>query len=972
MLEIKCGAADRSHENRFFRYFASQLKEAFDKTGRDGILLGMPECKVRDNLQMDALLITDSSLSIIDFKDYGGCEVALPGEDDFDSGLWRTDGGITVRGGSSRNPYAQLMRQRRLLREILDRLCRHKTGSFDSAHISTMVCFSGRVTIAGAIPGWARLKFFIADSESFLERVYDIVNVHGVGLLGSEFATSMLDTLFEAQPFECDMKPTRPFAPAVPLEPQQEATIDPLAGQDATYTDAIRSFFDGNQDVLIISSIDPTLRSQLALCAQAVAHDIGFSEARILAPTKLAGDNLCAGMPLDGSLYSEIYDTNSRAIGEDGTERVALGRLVDHISLRYEVRGQGQEPVARETSDETPTERTTLIVCESQLVTSERWVDGPVVFGSGRLLLDTLDYMKIDGGNRGSNKIVFIGDDCQLNANSCMHSSLHEGAYPNGVQVSHLDIPIDVPSDEYSEYISTLASCIRANDYSLLSLDSNSENPRIVEHNLKQELPLIADASQNWRTHRIVASTNKKANGLNLTIKRRILRNGDNLCPGDILVFSDVQFEATACEPLSGGFATRRIRNGEFAKVTHVGNAIMSLPVDACEDEGPGLLTLVPIHFLPEGCLDEYEACIIYEYLYSEKAKLSVAQVETIKRKMSEIERAKLQEMPYGPGNPWYEQMVHSEDYVILKDKAGTVRYRQKSDQRRMTPQEAEYRKHVERTLDTPGTAYHLLKNLARARYGWALTVHKARYYRWDTVTLSTNVDMGRSTEGFFRYLYTGSTRAREQLNIVRWEDVSPFAKTEFDESPSSVRKKTRRSVLFRASPNLPIDQQIASCIEQSHLVGIQAEHSASSNWREAFTFSRNETEAVLAFDYNKAGDVFYPRLERGDAGLFTDVSDLFAHENHEGVQDSPISTAYEYVEQLSAGGTTISVVRSDKYRDEIQVENQVGTFLAAVHHGDDKLVSRVELQSGDKDAFGAFRRLLGKTDEPSGSRDVS
>ncbi len=257
-----------------------------------------------------------------------------------------------------------------------------------------------------------------------------------------------------------------------------------------------------------------------------------------------------------------------------------------------------------------------------------------------------------------------------------------------------------------------------------------------------------------------------------------------------------------------------------------------------------------------------------------------------------------------------------------------------------MTPQEAEYRKHVERALDAPGTTYHLLKNLARARYGWALTAHKARYYRWNTVTLSANVDMGRGSEGFFRYMYTGSTRARGQLNRVRWEDVSPFARAVFDESPSNVRKKARRPVLLRASPDLPVNQQIAAYLDQSRLDGIRFTHSASSSWREAFTFTRDGAESVMAFDHNKAGNVFCPRLERGDSDLFAEVLDALEHEDPEDTQGSPMRAAYEYAERLDGGETTISVARSDRHRDEIRVENQ----------------------------FGAFRRLLVKANEPSGS----
>lgn len=966
MLEIRCGAADRSHENRFFRYFASQLRELFDRTGKDGVLLGMPECKVRDNLQIDALLITDSSLSIIDFKDYGDCEVSLPGEDDFEGGLWSTSEGITVRGGSCRNPYSQLMRQRRLLKEILDRLCRHKTGSFDSAHISTVVCFTRSVTIRGAIPGWAKLKFFIADSENFLEQIHDIVNVRGVGLLGSEFATTMLDRLFEAQPYDCDMRPTEPFAQAAPREPQQEFAEEPPAEPEEVQSDDIHSFFEGDEDVLIIASTDPALRADLARKAQRSALAAGFSEALILSPTKLAGDSLCAGLPLDGSLYSEVYDFSSKARRDDGTEYVMRGKLAKRSSLRYEGDHQPQGLAAKGRSDESTSERTALIVCEGQLVTSECWLDGPIVFGSGRLLPDALEYMEIVDDNKGRNKIVFIGDDCQLGIGSPDHSSMNEKAYPQGVHVSRKTIAIESPTDGYTEFVSNLADCIRASEHSLFSADVHASNPRIDDGSLMRSL--IIDVSRNWRTHKIVTYAHGHADKLNLYIKQHILQNGEDLCEGDVLVFNDAQFEATACDPLSAGFPTRRIRNGEFATVSHVGGPLMRLPVDAVNGEDPGQLTIVPVRFYPEGCPDEYEACLILEYLSAPKARMSTAQEVAIKRRMGEIERAKRLETPFGPGNRWYEQMLSEGNYIALTDESGAVHYRQRSDRRKLTPQESEFRRHVERAIDVPGSAYHQLKNLARARYGWALTAHKAQYYQWDTVTLSartyTTLDSGRSSDIYFRFLYTGSTRAREQLYVVRWEDVSPFAKTTFDESPSNVRKRTKKSVLLRTSPDLPVAQQIASLLERSLPSDIEVSHSGSSNWREAFTFSRNGRESVIAFDYNKAGEVFSPRRERGDTALFVEVSDALSQEERKSPLESPMLAAYDYAQSLDAGKTSISLVRADRYRDEIRVENAAGSFHAVVHYGNDRAASRVELQSGDSDAFNAFRRLLIKTDD--------
>ena len=96
IVNVRCGIADKSHENEFFRYFARAVKAFFEKKGIGALLIGMPKCLVNQDLQIDALLITDSKMIIIDFKDYSG-ELTLPDEQDFRRGRWETSEGIQVK-----------------------------------------------------------------------------------------------------------------------------------------------------------------------------------------------------------------------------------------------------------------------------------------------------------------------------------------------------------------------------------------------------------------------------------------------------------------------------------------------------------------------------------------------------------------------------------------------------------------------------------------------------------------------------------------------------------------------------------------------------------------------------------------------------------------------------------------------------------------------------------------------------------
>lgn len=955
MLEVKCGTADKSHENSFFRYFASQVKDHFERVGIEGILVGMPECKVRDNLQMDALLITNSSLTIIDFKDYNNCEVHLPDETDFESGRWLTNRDYYVKGGSSRNPYSQLMRQRAWLKEILDRFCRHKIGRFDTGHITTMVCFTGKVTLSGSIPGWAKLKFFISDSESFLERICDIANVHGVGLLESEFATRLFDRLFDAQPYECAIRPTAAFVPEVVVEPITDEPTELALAAEPEGATLIRKFFESDSDVLIISSIDREERASLALTAQEEAHNAGFNEARILSSTKLAGDNLCAGLlQMDGSLYSEIYDFSSRSRDKDGKEHVSLGSLPNSYSLRYEDEARPTSETS-ETYPDHANERTAFIVCEGQLVNSSAWLDGPVVFGSGRLLNDSLEYLAIDGNNKGRNKIVFVGDDCQLGASSQNSSSMHAEAYGQGLSIQELSLPQGGLSVNAPDFATRLAACIREENRSLLMIDGSSEYPRLAEDGVA-ERALIEDATRNWRNHKIVAYTNEQANNLNLYIKRSVLRNGERLCRGDILLFN-AQFEAVATNPLQDGFPTRTIRNGEFATVTFVGSMPIVLPCENGES-----LTLVSIRFVPEGSTEEYEGCIIHEYLKDPKAEYSPTQETAIQMRLATLERQERMKDPFGPGNPWFASMLQEGNYEERLDKKGNLTYWSKTDRRALTPQERAYRREILSRLKSPGTEYFSITNSARARYGWAVTAHKAQSFLWDRVTLSANAPkLGKHSGQYFRFLYTGACHAAQSLSIVRWHNITPFDETVVAAAPSGAQRSAKRAVLFRMDEEANPSQAIMAVLVGLELEQTEIEHVGSSRYQERFKVVRRDGEATIAFSYNKRLEVSSLTKQKGDTDTFLAVKRALESTSSEECHSTTIAPAYALLKSAMGEGATVSVCRSTAYRDEIEIVVDGYHCMVGSYYNSKGLVTRFEMQSGDGEAFKAAEDAITK-----------
>ena len=937
MLEVRCGVADRSHENRFFRYFASEVKNQFEKLGFDGILIGMPECKVQEKLQIDALLITDSTITIIDFKDYDDCTVTLPDESDFERGRWTTNNDVVVKGGSSPNPYTQLRLQRRRLREILEIFCRHKTANFDPRHITSMVCFTGKISVQGSVPGQAKLTFSIADGESFLERLYDIVNVKSVGLLGSAFVQEMLPKLFDAPAYECELHPNKPAI--VPVEKTAPQVED-------SYLEKLEDFFASEDDVFVVRSTDCKKRLESALAAREAAHDAGFMETKILSPTKLVGDNLCADIIPDGSLYSEIYDFRSMFHDEDlDVDRVPVGTAPDKFFLS----GDDDIPKPIDT-------RLAFVIYEGQLITDSAWTDDNVIFGSGRLLSDTLAYLSMGPQNNGMNKIVVIGDDCQLGASSKSSSCLYPDAYPDELSVTCADLSSGTACGDIERACGYVADCIHKSDHSLLSLRGFSSGVSVID-TAEEERSVIKDAVDNWRGHKIITYTNAQANRLNLYIKQSILCNGKGLAPRDIIVFNE-QFDAISSDPFASAQPIKPIRNGEFAQVASVGEPILFLPDQNGDDADS--VTLVPITFVLEGTREELETCVFLEYLYSDKAEVSGAQAQAIRIKMAEIEKEYYRQHPFDQGNPFYEEMISEGQFASMKREDGSVQYRDSSDKRKLTPQERQYREDARRRLNSAGSPYFRLKNIAKARFGWCLTAHKSRSYIWSEVTLSSNAEMGKNSDGYFRYLYTAASRAKDHLNIVRWEDVSPFGKTVFDSEPSNARKKLKREIILKASSVETLGDELRAVVIKA-TSDLKPNHHASTKWREAYRFENAGHEAIVAFDYNKNAEVFAPRLEKGDGAFLSLLSERLKGEGPSISVESSMMPIYEYISNLEPGQISIEINKSLPYQDEIAVKWTDLSFCAVVHHGTEKLISRIELQYGSREAFNHLKSLLVK-----------
>ncbi|WP_165173521.1 nuclease-related domain-containing protein [Adlercreutzia sp. ZJ242] len=931
MLEVRCGVADFSHENEFFRFFARELKKYFDSKDIDGLLLGMPTCTAIDKLQIDALLITDSMMVIIDFKDYSGV-LTLPAEVNFEQGVWMTSSGVRVAGGSSPNPYCQLGIQRSRLKRILKTFCRNDLGDFDTGHIKTMVCFADSMELENRIPRRFTRTFSIADSRTFIEAVFDAVNVnrHGAGLLNKKFITS-LSRIFETNEYDCFV------VPAV-LEPAP--LKEPLPDLDEDIESSLKSFVEGESSVMVLTCDSGSRRWSAALQARETALMAGFNDVPILVPTRKTGDNLSYGFQSEGSLYSEIYDISNKKT-KNGVEVVPLRQHAHVLELDDE---QSKQIEAR----------SMLIVCESQLVSDSEWNDSSIIFGSGRLLTDTLAYLGLTSDHTTSNKVVFVGDAHQLSYGSVSQSSLSEQAYPGSVSVLKKAIPETEPTNAIEEVCGQLAGSIDQHVFSLCEIESGDGLSTPPE---TSEIDLLADAAADWPNHKIITYTNGQAKDLNLFIKKRIVGNGLKLARGDILLISD-QFVARPVR--EQGTFPQIIGSGAFVQVQSVDPT--PIVVGPFEEDGE-TLSLVPFTFVPEGDGSEFRGCLVMDVLDSDEPRLSSNQEQVLKIRASQIESKYEEDHPFAPGDPWFDSMIADGNYSVNKN----GQYRNKDDGVSLTEYEIRHRKENRvALLEMPHSELALIEGAICARYGWCLTAHKAMAYLWDKVTLFANAaNLGKRSEQYFRFIYTGASRAKKSLAMLRWSDVTPFLDASFVEDPSNAPSGEKRAVLLQMDENEKPAAAIQEFLAALPLRDVEIEHLGSSSYQERFLLTKGDESLAVAFSYDKNLRVKSPVKQKGSTELFLELVRILGDSSLATAPCSAVADAYGYLERLLGPGFSAKITRSTAFRDELELSQDGEKCLAVSYYNAKGFVTRVDRLGGSRALFQKVARLaLGRGDE--------
>ncbi|QKK00608.1 MAG: hypothetical protein HND40_14070 [Ignavibacteriota bacterium] len=399
-------------------------------------------------------------------------------------------------------------------------------------------------------------------------------------------------------------------------------------------------------------------------------------------------------------------------------------------------------------------EEAIFIVDESHLVSDNYHQSVDLRFGSGRLLHDFLEFADLENTKR---KIVFIGDSFQLSLGKKEESSLNpeylfqEYGFKN--KAFQL-IDKENKSIIVSEALKTV-NCIRQQSFNNLSFNFSENIRQLAKDDLKTE---IENSLQTKSDAHILSFSNADAQKVNYWIKNSILKNGNDITNGDLIIFGNNIRVEDEHDPFA---EPTKIYNGQFATTLEVSQNIISESIKLKGKEDDVILNFREIKLHLNGTNHQANVLSFENFRLSDKGEISKEEIISFNIFLNRLAEKEIQNFKSGKYQADDELKSLLEKYDS-KNRKGITKL-QKALQKQLR--------------NIPSSDYYKFKNSAQLRFGWALTVHKSMSYKWNEIYFNVETGGGKTNENYFKWIYTGLIRATQKVSLINYEPISPFFK---------------------------------------------------------------------------------------------------------------------------------------------------------------------------------------------------
>lgn len=435
-------------------------------------------------------------------------------------------------------------------------------------------------------------------------------------------------------------------------------------------------------------------------------------------------------------------------------------------------------------------------------------------FGSGYLLKDLINYINFDN-NDHNKKVIFIGDNAQLPPVNMNFSPALDGKYLQdncNLVSSEFELTEVVRQKAESGILhnaTKLRQSLKANIFNQLDIETSFNDINKTKH--EELLSKYLEACNNSIDEEtiIVAYSNSSVKEYNDFVRNHFFPNQNTITVKDKIILVSNNYNYPQMELLNGDFGIVKevstINESRTIKLKRKNRRNETIEINV-----PLTFRNVTITFTDEEFKKHDIQCkIIENLLYSRHRDLSSDELKALYIDFK-IRNEKLKS-----GTKEFKDAIRSDVYF----------------------------------------------NALRIKFGYAVTCHKAQGGEWANTFLNCKTSMGYFNSSYFRWLYTGITRAKENLYTL---DEPHFAIGSNLQPPKIENFQPREDILTLNTEiseiELPFDFSnqtefvkhiyllLSECLKDENVNINDIRH---TNYLEHYTISQGNETAVFKINYN-------------------------------------------------------------------------------------------------------------------------
>ncbi len=573
---------ETTHENRIFDALLRELEIVWGDEEDLVILLGNFYC---NNCEIDAAILKRSSITVIDFKDYGG-KISFS-----ENGSWFADK-VEVKGGSKPNPFIQIKENKFALLNSLKAIDLPSGRQPDLGHISGLALFHKPIVFEDSqLPPKIESWFHVVDFDRAVERLSQITS--------RKINLSNRDLKFIASNFS--IPEYTPVGSRIKINLETEKNTNQLELPESLQSvmSEISDFLNSSEQILIVTGAIGTGLKQLlkAISNFALARDRNSS---ILVPSS----PIASQYEIEAkSIYASIYSANPT------------------IEPETDETGHNRGLICFDLIQNNDSQQHIYVVGEAHLVSTSFFQRDIKRYGSGKLLTDLLKFINF---RESQQQIIFLGDLFQMTRDKPEQSAIfaeHLQAI-TGLKVKKISIDYIFPGKEKDLFVSNsleIAKSISKKEFDRLYITTDGlrciEAP--TEKSEKHQL-LRKEFTEAPTSTKFVAYNHEAVNRINNWIRQRVFGRGEKISAGDIVEIHN-SFSVKNKDELEPSIYVSR---GSFAEIVAVNDNIKPLVQPLNGRNRPIIVPFLDIRARLLENNQEIEFLCLKKFLYEEKPEV--------------------------------------------------------------------------------------------------------------------------------------------------------------------------------------------------------------------------------------------------------------------------------------------------------------------------------------------------------------